>query len=272
VPLVSTAEVDLYVEEAGSGPPLLLIMGLGASLETWVAQRDVFAEHYRVIMFDNRGAGRSGGPPAPWTVPAMAEDARAVLDALAIERAHVLGVSMGGMIAQELAITHPERVDRLVVALSFARPDPLRRTFLLHRSWARSHGAEPVSESIAHLPWLLSPATMKDGARLAEILDQVGTMPFMSPEAYARQIDAILEYRTLERLGQVQAPTLVVAAPEDVLTPVALSEEIAAAIPDACLAVLPRGGHGVLIEYAEDFNRTVLEWLVRADEARARRA
>jgi pimeloyl-ACP methyl ester carboxylesterase len=97
-------------------------------------------------------------------------------------------------------------------------------------------------------------------------------MPFMSPEAYARQIDAILEYRTLERLGQVQAPTLVVAAPEDVLTPVALSEEIAAAIPDACLAVLPRGGHGVLIEYAEDFNRTVLEWLVRADEARARRA
>jgi len=272
VPLVSTPDVDLYVEETGDGPPLLLVMGLGASLETWVAQRDVFAERYRVITFDNRGAGRSGCPDAPWTVPAMAEDARAVLDFLAIERAHVLGVSMGGMIAQELAIRHPERVDHLVVALSFARPDPIRRTFLLHRSWARSHGAEPISESIAHLPWLLSPATMSDGARLAGILDLVGTMPFMSPEAYARQIDAILEYRTLERLGEVRAPTLVLAAPEDVLTPVELSEEIAAAVPGARLVVLRRGGHGVIVEYPDDFNRVVLDWLERADDAAARRA
>jgi pimeloyl-ACP methyl ester carboxylesterase len=271
VPLVSTPNVDLYVEEAGEGPPLLLVMGLGASLETWAAQRDAFAERYRVIAFDNRGAGRSGCPDAPWTIPAMAEDARAVLDFLEIERAHVLGVSMGGMIAQELAILHPERVNRLVVALSFARPDPIRRTFLLHRSWARSQGAESVSESIAHLPWLLSPATMNDGARLAEILDFVGAMPLMSPEAYARQIDAILEFRTLERLGLVRAPTLVLAASEDVLTPVGLSEEIAAAIPDAELIVLPRGGHGVIIEYADDFNRVVLDWLER-DEATAQRA
>ena len=264
MPLVSTPGLDVYVEEAGSGPPLLLIMGLGASVETWVAQRDVFACHYRVIMFDNRGAGRSGCPPAPWTVPAMAEDARAVLDALGIARAHVLGVSMGGMIAQELAIAHPQRVGRLIVALSFARPEALRRTFLLHRRWARLHGADPISESIAYLPWLLSPATMNDGGRLAAILDLVGTMPFMAADAYAHQVDAILEHRTLDRLAQVRAPTLVVAAPEDVLTPVGLSEEIVAAIPGAQLALLPRGGHGVLIEYADDFNRTVLEWLGQA--------
>ena len=261
MPLVSIPGLEVYVEEAGSGPPLLLIMGLGASVETWVAQRDVFARHYRVITFDNRGAGRSGSPPPPWTVPAMAEDARAVLDALDIARADVLGVSMGGMIAQELVLAHPERVGRLILALSFSRPEPLRRIFLLHRRWARLQGAEPTNESIAHLPWLLSPMTMNDVARLATILDLVGTMPFMPADAYAHQVDAILEHSTLDRLGGVRAPTLVVAAPEDVLTPVALSEEIAAAIPGARLAILPRGGHGVLIEYPDDFNRVVLQWL-----------
>jgi 3-oxoadipate enol-lactonase len=261
VPLVSIPGLEVHVEEAGSGPPLLLIMGLGASVETWVAQRDVFARHYRVITFDNRGAGRSGSPPPPWTVAAMAEDARAVLDALDVARADVLGVSMGGMIAQELALAHPERVGRLVVALSFARPEPLRRIFLLHRRWARLQGAEPTNESIAHLPWLLSAATMNDATRLAAILELVGAMPLMAAEAYAHQVDAILEHATLDRLGRVRAPTLVVAAPEDVLTPVALSEEIAAAIPGARLAILPRGGHGVLIEYPDDFNRVVLQWL-----------
>jgi len=224
-------------------------------------QREAFAARHRVVLFDNRGAGRSAAPPPPWTVAAMAEDARAVLDALDIDRADVLGVSMGGMIAQELAIAHPERVHRLVVALSFARPEPLRRTFLLHRCWARLQGAEPMSESIAHLPWLLSPATMNDMPRLAAILEVVGEMPFMSAASYASQVDAILEHRTLERLGAVRAPTLVLAAPDDVLTPIALSEEIAAAIPDARLIVLPRGGHGVIVEHPEDFNRAVLEWL-----------
>src|SRR5689334_6518850 len=96
--------VELRVEVIGAGPPLLLIMGLGASLETWVAQREAFAARFRVILFDNRGAGESESPPPPWSVPDMAADAVGVLDALGIERAHVLGVSMGGMIAQEMAI------------------------------------------------------------------------------------------------------------------------------------------------------------------------
>jgi pimeloyl-ACP methyl ester carboxylesterase len=255
--------VRIYVEEWGSGPPLLLIMGLGASLDTWAAQREAFAAHFRVIAFDNRGAGRSDAPPPPWTVGAMAEDAAGVLDAVGIERAHVLGVSMGGMIAQELAIAHPERVASLVVAVSFARPDPVRRTFLLHRRWARLHGAEAAVESVATLPWLLSPALINDPRRLADALELFASMPFMSAEAYGHQVDAILEHRTLERLHRVRAPTLVLAAAEDVLTPVFLSEEIAAAIPGARLEVLPRGNHATLVEYPEDFNRAVIEWLRR---------
>ena len=261
MPYVETNGVRLWVEERGAGPPLLLVMGLGASHETWSEQLDAFAAHHRVLAFDNRGAGRSTSPPPPWTVPAMANDAIGVLDAHGIARADVLGVSMGGMIAQEMAIRHPERVARLVVALSFARPDPLRREFLLHRRWARLAGADAQRESIANLPWLLSPASINDPGRVAEILALVATMPFMDAEAYARQIDAIVEHDTLGRLHLVRAPTLVIAAAEDVLTPIALSEEIVAAIPGARLEILPRGNHGVIIEYPDDFNRAVLRFL-----------
>jgi pimeloyl-ACP methyl ester carboxylesterase len=240
-----------------------LIMGLGASLDTWIAQRDAFAAHHRVILFDNRGAGESESPPPPWTVPDMAADAVGVLDALGIERAHVLGVSMGGMIAQEMAIGWPERVDRLVVAVSFARPDPLRRAFLLFRRWARLQGVDLVQEGVANLPWLVSPRVLNDQEELERILGVVSAMPLMAPDAYSHQIDAILEHDTLSRLHHVRAPTLVVAAAEDVLTPVYLSQEIAAAIPGARLTVLPRGNHAVQIEEAESFNEAILDFLVR---------
>jgi 3-oxoadipate enol-lactonase len=253
--------VMLRVEEIGTGPPLLLIMGLGASLETWVAQRDAFAARHRVILFDNRGAGESEAPSPPWTVPDMAADAVGVLDAVGIERAHVLGVSMGGMIAQEMAIRFPERVDRLVVAMSFARPDPIRRAFLLFRRWARLQGADLVQEGVAHLPWLVSPRVLNDPGRLEEVLGVVSTMPLMTADAYSEQIEAILEHDTLGRLENVRAPTLVVAAAEDVLTPLYLSREIAEAIPQARLIVLPRGNHAVQIEEPDSFNRAVLDFL-----------
>ena len=261
MPRIRSNGVTLRVEEAGQGPPLLLIMGLGASLDTWIAQRDAFAAHHRIVLFDNRGAGESECPPPPWTVPDMAADAVGVLDALGIARAHVLGVSMGGMIAQEMAIRWPERVDRLVVAMSFARPDPLRRAFLLFRRWARLQGADLVQEGVANLPWLVSPRVLNDPEQLEQILAIVGAMSWMDPEAYSHQVDAILEHDTFSRLHQVRAPTLVMAAAEDVLTPVMLSQEIAAAIPGARLTVLPRGNHAVQIEDPETFNAAVLAFL-----------
>jgi pimeloyl-ACP methyl ester carboxylesterase len=268
MPRVRANGIQLEVEEWGSGEPLLLIMGLGASKETWAAQRDAFGASHRVIAFDNRGAGRSDCPPAPWTVTDMAADAVGVLDALGVERADVLGVSMGGMIAQELAIRAPARVRHLILAMSFARPDVTRRTFLLHRRWARLQGADVRGESVACLPWLLSPRLLNDPVRLEAVLEFVGAMPFMNAEAYSHQVDAILEHDTLARLHTVRAPTLVIATAEDVLTPVFLSREIAEAIPDAELVILPFGNHAVQIEYADDFNRVVLDWMADKEKPR----
>src|SRR5439155_245441 len=123
---MATATVDsieLYYEEHGRGDPLLLIMGLAADSTAWMFQVPDFAERYRTITFDNRGVGRSSKPPGPYTIHQMADDAAGLLDALRIARAHVLGVSMGGMIAQELALRHPERVRGLVLACTYPEPD-----------------------------------------------------------------------------------------------------------------------------------------------------
>src|SRR5712691_12441450 len=115
--------IELYYDEHGSGDPLLLVMGLAADSAAWMFQVPDFARHHRTIVFDNRGVGRSAKPPGPYTIHEMADDAAGLLDALDIARAHIVGVSMGGMIAQELALRHPQRVRGLVLACTFPEPD-----------------------------------------------------------------------------------------------------------------------------------------------------
>ena len=159
-------------------------MGLGASLETWLAQREAFAARHRVILFDNRGAGESEHPPPPWTVPDMAADAIGVLDALGIARAHVLGVSDGR--DDRAGDGDPlARARRSIGGRGVASRVPIRcrRAFLLFRRWARLQGPTWCRKGVANLPWLVSPSVLNDPERLEEFLGVVGTMPLMAPEA-----------------------------------------------------------------------------------------
>ena len=123
MPKVKVNGIELNYVESGSGDPLLLIMGFGGDHLAWVFQVPAFSGKYRVISFDNRGAGQSSVPDAPYSTRMMADDAVGLLDALGVERAHVLGVSMGGMIAQEVALNHPRRVRSLQLHCTYARPD-----------------------------------------------------------------------------------------------------------------------------------------------------
>jgi pimeloyl-ACP methyl ester carboxylesterase len=255
--------LNLYYEESGRGEPLLLIMGLSGRLEGWALQRPVFAEKYRTIVFDNRGAGRSQAPAQPWTMADMADDAAALLDALGIKQAYVVGASMGGMVAQELALRHPECIKRLVIAISFACADAPRQAWVKFRRWAREQEADPQEEFVANLPWIFTPTLINDTQRLMPLIEQMTAVPPMSAEVLARSVGAILQHDTRRRLHQIRVPTLVLVGAEDVLTPPFFSEEMAAAIPGAELKILPRGNHGIMWEYPQDFDRAVLEFLGR---------
>src|SRR3990172_9311716 len=115
MPTAPVRDLMMYYEEAGSGEPLVLIMGLGGDLQGWAFQAPVLAQHFRVITFDNRGAGRTSAPDRPSSIAAMADDTAGLMDYLGIQKAHVLGFSMGGYIAQELALSRPDRVDQLIL-------------------------------------------------------------------------------------------------------------------------------------------------------------
>ena len=263
MPHARTNGIDIYYEQHGSGPELLLIMGLGAHLGAWVQQTPVFAKQFHVTVFDNRGAGRSSAPAEPYSIRGMAEDTAALLAALGIARAHVVGASMGGMIAQELAIAYPERVDRLVLACSRARDrGGLRRVLAPAQMALRGAELEPVQRALMEMPWSYTHAFMSEPRRVRAALSYLEQDAYpIRPDAYRRQLEAVLAHDTLDRLGRIAAPTLVLVGAEDILTPVAEAEELARGIPGARLQVLPRGGHAFFAEYAADVNRAVLDFL-----------
>ena len=139
MPVVQANEIEIYYEEHGSGEPLLLIMGWGGNTATWNPQLEGLAEQYRVIAFDNRGAGRTKAPDSPYTIPQMAADTAGLLHALGVPKAHVFGISMGGMVAQELALGYPELVGSLILGCTSA-------------GGSTAAGADPAQEHLAAVP------------------------------------------------------------------------------------------------------------------------
>jgi pimeloyl-ACP methyl ester carboxylesterase len=263
MPLAAVNGLNLYYEETGSGPPLLLIAGISSNTLGWAMLLPALSERFRVIAFDNRGAGRSSAPAGPYTTRQMADDAAALLEQLGIERAHVIGISMGGMNAQELALAHPERVDRLVLYATYARPRPA-----IHDPWftnwvdayERKFAAEQLA--VMMLPWFLTPAFMAQPDHVEAAIAEWVADPYPAPaHGVVAQAAACLSHDTLDRLGQVAAPTLVLVGAEDILTPVACAQELAESIPGAQLHVLERGGHTPDVEYPEAVAAAMLAFL-----------
>lgn len=263
-----TADVNgtsLYYEDQGSGEPLLLIMGFSAHSGQWLMQTPVLAQHYRVITFDNRGVGRSAVPPGPYTTRQMADDAAALLNHLGIARAQVIGWSMGGMIAQELALAYPHQVSRLVLLASLARAAAYATAWLDFTINAFHAGQDAAGRALYMMPWLFTPAFMTQPELVEAGLQQTLADPFPpEPAGIAAQGAACRHHilgDALERLPGITAPTLVLVGAEDILTPVAYSRAMAERIPGALLQVLDRGGHGVPLEYPEVVNEALLAFL-----------
>ncbi|MGD9934377.1 MAG: alpha/beta fold hydrolase [Dehalococcoidia bacterium] len=264
MPTVHANGIDLYYEQRGEGPDLLLIMGLGAHSGAWALNAPALAKHFRVTTFDNRGAGRSSAPDEPYSMRGMAGDTASLLDALGIARAHVVGASMGGMIAQELAINFPEKVNRLVIACSRTRASELRRLVSVAQRALWEAGVPRDSITAIQQPWGSTGAILQDEQKPLDRLALAAKDPHpIQKHAYLRQLDATMEHDTFDRLHQITAQTLVLVGGEDILTPPFESAEIARLIPGAELRILPRGGHGFTGEYPDDFNRAVREFLSR---------
>lgn len=260
MPFVEINGIKRYYQETGSGDPLLLINGLGGTSISWEPFLPALAPRFRVITSDNRGVGRSDAPPGPYTTRQMADDAAALLGHLGVECAHVVATSMGGMIAQELALGHPKLIDRLVLNATYARPrssiiDPWI-SFVVQMK----ERVDEKANQIGWLPWLYTPAFLADPERVETVL--AWRDPYPAPaHGIAAQAEAARRHDALERLPGIIAPTLVLVGPEDVVTPVYYSRELAAAIPKARLQVLERGGHSALWEDPEAGADALLSFL-----------
>jgi pimeloyl-ACP methyl ester carboxylesterase len=249
----------IFWEERGSGEPLLLIMGLGYTMEMWHRAMPALAEHYRVIAFDNRGVGRSDVPPGPYAISVMASDAAAVMDAAGIEAADVFGVSMGGMIAQEFAIQYPNRVKSLILGCTTcggpdaAGADPEVINALLARA------TMTVEEAIqAMADYVYDAATPRE--RLEEDFD-IRRRTYPSSAGYLAQIQGVLAWESFSRLSQIAAPTLVIHGESDRLVPPANGRLLAASIAGAKLVMLPSASHIFMTDQPEAANQAVLSFL-----------
>ncbi len=242
MPGVAIGDAELYYEEAGQGPPLLLVPGLAGVGAFWSHQVADFSRDFRVVVHDHRGAGRSTHARIRYSVEQMADDVLKLMDRLAIDAAHLVGHSTGGAIGQVIAADHPDRLKSLVLSATWAGPDPyFRRLFRSRRDVLTTQGVEAyLRASVLALapPWWVS----ANDALIAE--DQRRTAAAAPPvEVTASRIDAILAFDWRGRLGDIRLPTLVIVAADDMVTPRFYSEELAGKIAGAGLVVLETGGH-----------------------------
>jgi 3-oxoadipate enol-lactonase len=259
MPFVENQGAKIYWDEQGQGPPVLLIMGLGYPSSLWHRTRPVLAQRYRTVAFDNRGVGRSDVPPGPYSIATMASDAAAVLDAAGVARAHVFGISMGGMIAQEFALQYPARTRSLILGCtSSGGPSAVRaESKVADVLMARGMTLEQAREAI--LPYIYDAATPREKIEQDVSLRQ-RWLP--SPEGYMAQLQGILAWEGYSRIAQITAPTLVIHGKSDALVPPGNGELIAKRIPGARLVLLEHASHLFLTDQTQAAHKEILEFLL----------
>jgi pimeloyl-ACP methyl ester carboxylesterase len=251
----------MYYEIHGEGESLLLIRGLGSTCDGFKAQVEGLSPYFRVVSFDNRCVGRSDQPREPFTIADMADDTAALLDALGIESAHVFGVSLGGMVAQELVLRHPKKVRLLALACTHAgprmavrSPDWAVRTFNESREMPR---AEALRSSV---PILFSRKTIAERPELIDDTLAVMANNNQPTSSYLLQLGAVMQHDTFDRLSGIAHKTLVLTGTEDTLVDPGNSRQIAELIPGARLIEFKDTGHVFFTESPGEVNRALVSF------------
>lgn len=256
---VNGIEINYRLEGDGD-ETIVLVNGLADDLETWAFQMDdLLAAGYRVLRFDNRGVGLTSTPPGPYTSRILADDTKALVDELALSGFHMMGISMGGMVAQEYAIDHGDDLKTVTLACTYAAPGPFcSRMFSMWADMAPVNGVPFIMRDVTLWAFTV-PFFEEREDELKEFEAGMADLA-MSTEAYLAQLNVIQTHDTTDRLGSISVPTLVLAGEEDILIPVRLSKKLHAGIPGAEWATTA-GGHACVWEHPSAFNQAFLSFV-----------
>lgn len=266
MPKANVNGINIYYEVHGQGEPLVLIQGLGGGHGAWFFQTRAFKKHYQVITFDNRGIGKTDKSTDPYTIKTMANDTIGLMDYLGIDRAHILGVSLGGMVAQEIAIGYPQRVRKLVLACTSAGGGEVTD---IHPDMLRAIGIKEGStdfdfrsvDFIKVMSAIISVAFNRRLYRMLLIPISKVYMKLGEVRGNVEQMEAVVGHSTIDRLHLIEAPTLVITGTEDRIVSPHSSEVIASQIPNAKLVNVEGGSHAFFMEMRGRFNAEVLGFL-----------
>jgi len=262
MPELDVNEIKMYYEIHGKGDPLILIMGLRRNLEWWYCQIPSLSKHFRVIAFDNRGAGRSDKPEMDYSIRLFADDTAALMEALDIENAHILGISMGGYIAQELAINYPEKVRNLILGCTSCGGERgVRMSQERMEKFTTNKGLSPEEILRKDMDIYFSDKFIQDNPEKIREFIEISLRYYQPAHAFERQFAACLKHDTADRLSNISAPTWIVAGDDDHLVPSENSQILKELMPWAKLQFLPACRHAFFIEDAELFNREVIAFL-----------
>jgi pimeloyl-ACP methyl ester carboxylesterase len=246
--------VELWFEQDGVGDDVVFISGLADEGACWVDQVEGLEDRYRITTFDNRGVGRSDVPEGPYRIADFATDTAGLMDALGIENAHVVGSSMGGAIAQELALARPELVKSLVLNGSWCRGDRFLHEVFRNWIWAAQKADSIRDFLVAVNLWCFAPRIWNDGT-MDGWLEAAAASPYQqSVDAFCRSAEALIEHDAADRIGAISAPTLVTVGELDLVLPERFSRAIVERIGGARLEVIPGAGHQPFQEVPADYN------------------
>jgi 3-oxoadipate enol-lactonase len=261
MPKISLRDIEINYQEEGSGFPLILIHGLNGDLTGWALVMPAFAGHYRTIALDVRGHGRSGKPDQPYSIRQFSEDLREFLHQLRVPKAHILGLSMGGAIAQQFALDHPEKIRSLLLVSTFSYVDEQARQAFSRLSQSLSAGGYPAFfDEVVKLAFTPEYIRANPGP-ISELKEK--RIKINSPAAIGRATDACLAFNLKEEISEIALPTLIVSGREDIFTPIHLAEQIHRSIRGSEWKIIEGVGHNLYIEKAPQLTQLALEFLSR---------
>lgn len=258
MPFTRINDINMYYDIIGEGYPMVLIHGLSASNEVWLSQVPAFSQKHTVVTMDLRGHGQSDKPEMAYSIELFSNDVVALMDHLGIKQAIIIGVSMGGMVAQRMALDHSKYVNKLILVDTMSHMDKCLRMKMENGALlAERFGMEVQARN--GLPWAFSTSFINEHFdEIMNIIDDVSSLP---AGPYIQSVKACIGHDVKNQLSKILVQTLVIVGEEDILTPRYFSKVLCENIPDCRMSVIKGSGHVTPIEQADDFNKIVLDFL-----------